>query len=102
MKYSLEEQFNKDCWKIYNDTALETKYRPEYYRQLLEELGGLNTAKQLLATTKPSEGFTKLWELGRLDLSVEALVINPKYISLFTNDELMFAQERLEKLKYFN
>jgi hypothetical protein len=27
---SLEEQFNKDCWKIYQKTVVETKYRPEY------------------------------------------------------------------------
>jgi len=100
MKYSLEEQFNKDCWKIYNDTVVETKYRPEYYRQMLEELGGLNAAKQLLATTKPSEGFTKLWELGRLDLSVEALVIKNEYNILFTDEEISTAKRRLEELGY--
>jgi len=38
-------------------------------------LGGLATAKQLLWSETPSDGFTTLWAHHRLDLTVEAHVL---------------------------
>ena len=35
-----------------------------------------------------SDGFTELWQRGRLDLPVEALVMQPKWASLFSGIEL--------------
>jgi len=34
-----------------------------------------------------SDGFTTLWELRPLDLSVEAYVLRPEYAPLFTEEE---------------
>jgi hypothetical protein len=48
-----------------------------------------------------SEGFTALWERGRLDLTVEALVHDhAEYHSLFTPEEHDMARRRLEEYKY--
>jgi len=46
--------------------------------------GSLGTARRLLASNEVSAGFATLYERGRLDLTVEALVIQPKFASLFT------------------
>jgi 5-methylcytosine-specific restriction protein A len=54
-------------------------YRPTQFKQMLASQGGDATVRQLLAKGKPSEGFTRLWELGRLDLTVEALVVETKW-----------------------
>lgn len=62
--------------------------------------GGLAAAKQLLAVDKPSQGFTELWERGRLDLTVEALVLRPEFSPLFTRSELRTARRRLEEFGY--
>jgi hypothetical protein len=42
-----------------------------------------------------SEGFTALWERGRLDLSVEALVLAEEFDDLFPEDEPDVARDRL-------
>jgi 5-methylcytosine-specific restriction protein A len=69
-------------------------YRPTQFKQMLGAQGGNATVRQLLAKGKPSDGFTRLWELGRLDLTVEALVVETKWRALI--DPILVQQaERL-------
>ncbi len=49
-------------------------YKPSKFFQMLEQHGGLQTARNLINASTVSYGYTKLWELKRLDLSVEAVV----------------------------
>ena len=64
------------------------------------DLGGLAAARRLLHTPTVSDGFTALWERGRLDLSVEALVLQERFRNLFTEQELERARERLAEYGY--
>lgn len=65
-------------------------------------MGGLATARQLINDAKDSQGYTTLWERGRLDLTVEAVVHdNPKWHSLFDPSELENARKRLNRYDYF-
>jgi len=58
-------------------------------------------AKKLISSPRPGEGFQVLWRLGRLDLTVEALVIeNHRWHDLFTPEELERARSRLEHCGY--
>ena len=59
--------------------------------------GALETARELLRSGTPSEGFTALWGRGRLDLTVEALARRREFRSLFTHEELVTARSRLER-----
>ena len=74
---SLELQFQEDMLKIFRE-AKKIGYTPLLFLQMIGDYGGLGTAQRLLATQTPSEGFTKLWGLKRLDLTVEALIIDNK------------------------
>lgn len=47
-----------------------------------------------------TDGFTTLWEHGRLDLSVEAYVLKPEYAELFTEDEKNMCRDRLLQFGY--
>lgn len=47
-----------------------------------------------------SEGFTALWERGRLDLTVEAVVLTDPWRTLFSDSELETARKRLQDLGY--
>ncbi len=47
-----------------------------------------------------SEGYTNLWELKRLDLTVETYVLKPEYQPLFSEDELDVARSRLRDYGY--
>ncbi len=76
------------------------KYVPHYFLRMVHQNGGLATAKTLLHDAGISYGFEKLWELGRLDLTVEALVLQPQWNSLFGNDDRAAAAKKLEQLGY--
>ncbi|MCV7199821.1 hypothetical protein H7J74_25645 [Mycobacterium angelicum] len=47
-----------------------------------------------------SDGFAALWERGRLDLTVEALVVEPAFSDLFTDTEIDIARRRLEQFGF--
>ena len=67
---------------------------------MLSDIGIIQTAKQLINTDTPSDGFTTRWELGRLDLSLEAQILNPKYKALFLDDERQICIKRLKEYGY--
>jgi hypothetical protein len=71
---------------------------PTYFLQMVVEHGGFETARRLLHARKVSDGFTTLWENGRLDLSVEAVVLQEPWSDLFTDEELTIAEKRLRDL----
>ncbi len=57
-------------------------------------------ASALLRASRPAEGLSILWEHQRLDLSVEALVCQEPWRSLFTENEIAEAEKRLSDLGY--
>ena len=95
----LEMRFHKEMVDIYKKAKAECDYNATYFLQMVTKYGGVETARRLLATQVPSEGFTKLWEYGRLDLTMEALVLKPEYTTLFSEGETRIARERLEQYK---
>jgi len=52
-------------------------------------------AKRLLSGSRVSDGFLQLSQLGRLDLSLEALAVDKRFTSLFTDEEANEALMRL-------
>jgi hypothetical protein len=100
MNKDLEKAFDKELWSMVNIVISETGYRPERFKQMLMEHGGLQTAKILLQDKKPSEGFFKLWEVRRLDLTMEAIILRKPWRELFTKEELEIAWKRLIDLGY--
>lgn len=96
----LEHQFHEAMIQVYKNAKLHCAYNATYFLQMVNERGGLAAARYLISTDVPSEGFTKLWECKRLDLTVEAVALNPIYRELFTEEELKLAKERLEQYGY--
>ena len=64
---------------------------------MVAEMGRVETARRLITSNDPSDGFTTLWEKQRLDLSVEAHVLQPQFRDLFTQQEIRSARERLSQ-----
>ena len=67
---------------------------------MLENLGPINTAISLVTEPRYHEGFTKLWELSRLDLTGEAIIRRDPYNQLFDQEVLDRARSKLEELGY--
>lgn len=97
---TLEKRFEQDMIDIYTTAKKECGYNASRFLQMLGDKGGLAAAKQLISKPGGTDGFTTLWEHGRLDLSVEAHVLKPEYAELFTDEERRMCRERLEEFGY--
>ncbi|UXH46431.1 HNH endonuclease [Rossellomorea vietnamensis] len=98
---SEKQELQVDLHKALIDAAKSAKsigYNPTIFNQMLSTEGGYITAKKLI--NKTSTGFEKLWELNRLDLSTEAIILQKKFIPLFSKEELEIAKSRLSKFGY--
>ena len=96
----LEKQFEQEMINIYMTAKKECGYNANRFLQMISAKGGLATAKQLIMKSGGTDGFATLWEHGRLDLSVEAHVVNPKYRELFTDAERELCRNRLKEYGY--
>jgi hypothetical protein len=93
-------QFDQRMVDIYRTAKSELGYNATYFLRMISERGGLATARSLISSATVSEGFTALWERKRLDLTVEALVLQEEFAGLFTEDELDMARDRLAQYGY--
>lgn len=98
---TLEEAFSHAMFEIYRRAKAEANYPANIFLQMLTERGGIDTAKFLINQRNPSDGYTHLYERDRLDLTVEAEVVdNSKWHPLFTQDEIERARKRLAEYGY--
>lgn len=96
----LECQFDIAMMDIYRRAKEEAGYNATRYLQMLGEHRGLRTAQILLNAPHVSEGYTALWERDRLDLTVEALILQQQWHGLFSDQEREIARTRLAQYNY--
>jgi len=85
---------------VYEQAKSECNYTATRFRNMVADQGGLATAKSLLGSGGYSDGLTRLWEEKRLDISMEATVLQEPWPALFTEDELSTARTKLKELGY--
>lgn len=93
---ALEINFHKDMLNIYEE-ARKVGYNASRFIQMVANQGGLNVAKKFIQNSNPSDGFVSLWELNRLDLTVESLILKGEYESLFSASERQIVIKRLKE-----
>jgi len=96
----LELKFNEDMKNIYMVAKKDLKYNASRFWQLVCEKGGVQAAKILILKDGGTYGFEILWEHKRLDLSIEAHVLKPKYAELFSEKERKLCEDRLEQFGF--
>src|SRR4051812_12426494 len=89
-----EDLWRREMLQIYED-ALAIGYEASGLRKLMASHGPITAAKILINMDGGSDGYTELWKLGRLDLSVEARALKPEFRSLFSETELARSRRRL-------
>lgn len=94
-----EAEFQGAMVEVYRRGA-RRGYRATYFLQMVLDHGGVEAARRLLRARNPQSGLTRLRELGILDSSVEALVLEDRWRTLFTDAERQTARERLEAFGY--
>ncbi|MEI7843864.1 MAG: hypothetical protein WCI39_12640 [Gallionellaceae bacterium] len=95
---NLEAEFTrrfKDAIKQSNELG----YPPTRIEQMLATLGAVNTAKRLVIQSEIHVGFIQMAGIGRKDLTIESLLLEPQFQTLFTEDERFAAQWRLDQVK---
>lgn len=97
---ALKRSFHAAMVELYRRAKDEANYPANLFLRMVSDLGGLAAAQKLLHATAVSDGFTRLWERGRLDLTVEATTLQPQFEALFTPDELDIARRRLNEYGY--
>jgi hypothetical protein len=97
----LLKQFDAAMFEIYRRAKREAGYNATIFLRMVSDRGSLATAKYLINSPRPSDGYTHLYERGRLDLTVEAMVVeNTRWHELFTTEELAAANSRLKRYGY--
>ena len=61
----------------------------------IRPLADMSQVKRLLSGSRTSDGFDRLADLGKLALSLEALVVDRRFTALFSDDEANTALDRL-------
>jgi len=96
-KDDLEREFQIAAIEMYLTVLRECRYHEKVFLNMVANLGARNAAKALLGTRDVQSGLRGLRRLGRLDLSVEHLVIQPRWRDLFKDYEREEARMRLRK-----
>ena len=91
----LEYQFHLEMLRAY-EAQCQVMRPPTRLRVMIGTFEGLGAALKLLESPTVGDGFITLAELGKLCLSVEALVLKEPWHTLFTEDQLAVARSRLE------
>ena len=100
MPTEAESQFNEAMLNIYRRAKAEAGYNATRFLSMVVEHGGLETARYLLHAATVSEGYTALWERKRLDLTVEAMILQPEWQALFSDTERRIAVNCLREYGY--
>jgi 5-methylcytosine-specific restriction protein A len=95
-------EFTTRMLKIYEDAKSQIGYQANRFRQKVARDGGVVAAKYWLRpTADTTDGFRRLSDHDRLDLSVEAVVLDPQWRHFFTPAELRAARSRLDEVGFF-
>jgi hypothetical protein len=101
MPCDIEQEFTLRMFDVYRQAKEEAGYTATIFYGMIHDNGGLATAKTLINARKPSDGYTALFFKGRLDITVEAVVVEePEWHSLFTEEEIEKAKRRLVQYEY--
>lgn len=94
---TLEQEFSaalrsaiRECYKL--------GYMPTRFEQMLDAADAVKVAKRLVTSGELQDGLKRIKRLGRLDLSMEQIMLEKRFSPLFTAQELQAAEWRLSQL----
>ncbi len=97
----LEAEFHQAMIEVY-EVAKDYGYYATYFKRMIDEHGGVEAAKRLLAKREIQSGLMRLRELDLLGHSMEEAVLQERFRSLFSEAQIQEARWRLEQLGFFS
>ncbi|QGG94376.1 hypothetical protein [Actinomarinicola tropica] len=95
MAREAEVHFHREMLNAVETMKQDIGYNPTRFVQMLADQGGAEATLRLLRRGNGSDGFTTLWEAGRLALTAEATALLPWYKTLFDLATRAEARRRL-------
>ena len=88
---------------IKNCEIAEKEYNCKMTRliETINRFGIVRTAQEIIRKGKTSDCFSKLVEVGRIDLTMEAELVKSKYSELFTDEEVNACYDLLCENGYY-
>ncbi len=100
-KYAdLENELENDFFRAIEESRnIHAKIDFDFILKFIKSYGAIGATKKLMytGTEKIQAGFIKMWELGRMDLTFESIIVKEKYKVLFDEKTINTAIERLKK-----
>lgn len=100
MPTELEKNFHAAMLDVYHRAKSEAGYNATRFLSMVSDQGGYEAARILLHAANVSDGYSALWERKRLDLTVEAVILESEWHDLFSEAERKIARERLTAYGY--
>lgn len=97
LEKKLQDEVIKNC------EIAEKDYNCKMTRliETINRFGIVRTAQEIIRKGRTSDSFSKLVEANRIDLTMEAVIVNPKYSELFTDEEVNACYELLCENGYY-
>jgi len=92
---TLLAEFDAAMLEVYDAAMREVGYSARRFLYMTRRRGGHEAARHLLAKPGVSEGFGRLAEARKLQLTMEYQVLRPKFAALFSDEERGVARRRL-------
>ena len=92
--------FEKEMYRIYREAYAKCRHNAHIFHGMLQDHGGIVTAKRLLSQHGLQYGFEKLCEFGCPDITMESLILREPWNSLFTRKEKEVSIARLKTFGY--
>ena len=73
-------------------------YHPTRFEQMLQSTDAVSLAKKLVASGDLQDGLRSIKSLNRIDLSMEQIMLEPQFKTLFDDKERAAASWRLSQL----
>ena len=99
-KEQIKQSFHNEMVLIYKRITKELKHKSPRLIDLINKHGGYEAAIKYLVTESAVQDFAVLWENQRLDLSVEALIVNEKYRDIFDEAIVKTCDKKLQEYSY--
>lgn len=98
------EKLKRDLKDRYISTYNECKkfnYSPRAFLDMVvSDKDIVEVTRSLIHKEGGTSGFATLFENNRMDLSVEKIILEPRYRQLFTHEDLQAAYDRLKQFNY--
>ncbi|MDQ0149448.1 hypothetical protein ACFO6R_09690 [Eubacterium multiforme] len=88
----------KDIINLYREVDLECNLKLDDVLKKINNKGTITTVKEVIRELDNNE-LEVLAKCGRLDLSLENLILDEKYRYLFNEEDIEICKERLNKYK---